>query len=241
MFLERIAIFSLQAKEKLETFLNSLIRETNSRIGPLLFLGCLLLLTLVLYYVWINPYALWVKILFSIIYLLCLLFCTSIVYFHIKKKRTRKISNAFEVYTLTDDESKKFNHPDLNAIPLTESQRVKVFKAFSEKHLSGDYQTFQAFTQLKPIPLLKRLAWIDSSHKLPKQVNRQTLLEFLSQLLVGFENLENQQMKELVNYYFVLKNSEGIENILSTKNISDWKNNKASYLGNISRLLKKNL
>lgn len=38
MFLEHIAIFSLQAKEKLKTFLNSLIRETNSQIGLLLFL-----------------------------------------------------------------------------------------------------------------------------------------------------------------------------------------------------------
>jgi hypothetical protein len=38
MFLEGIAIFSLQAKEKLETFLNSLIRVTNSQIGLLLFL-----------------------------------------------------------------------------------------------------------------------------------------------------------------------------------------------------------
>jgi hypothetical protein len=38
MFLEGIAIFSLQAKEKLETFLNSLIRVTNSQIALLLFL-----------------------------------------------------------------------------------------------------------------------------------------------------------------------------------------------------------
>ncbi len=241
MFLERIAIFSLQAKEKLETFLNSLIRETNSQIGPLLFMACFLILTLLLYYVWVTPNAFWVKIIFSIIYLLCLLFCASILYFHVKQKRTRKISDAFEVYTLTDDESKRFNYPDFKAIPLTELQRGKVFKAFSENHFGGDYQTFQAITKLKSVPQLKRLVWKDASPKLPKQVNRQTLLEFLSQLLVGFENLENQQIIELADYYFVLINSEGIEMTLSTKNISDWKNNKAAYLENISALLKKNL
>ncbi len=238
MFLERIAIFSLQAKEKLETFLNSLIRETNSQIGPLLFLVCVLLLTLLLYYVWITPYAFWVKIIVSIIYLLCLLICASIIYFHITQKRVRKNSNTLEVFSLAEDEIKKF---DLNAIPLNEVQVNNIFNAFSENHLSGDYQTFRAFIQLKPVSRMKRLVWTDSSYKLPKQVNRQTLLEFLSQILVGFENLENQQMIELTNYYFILKNSEGKELTFSTKNIYDWKNNKSAYLENISALLKKNL
>ncbi|CAM4170400.1 DUF4760 domain-containing protein [Gillisia hiemivivida] len=238
MFLERIAIFSLQAKEKLDTFLNYLIRETNSQIGPLLFLGCVFLLTLLLYYVWITPYAFWAQIVFTFIFILCLLICASVMYFHITQKRVRRNSNTLEVFSLAEDEIKKF---DLNAIPLNEVQVNNIFKAFSENHLSGDYQTFQAFIQLKPVSRLKRLVWKDSSYKLPKQVNRQTLLEFLSQILVGFENLENQQMIELTNYYFILKNSEGKELTFSTKNIYDWKNNKSSYLENISALLKKNL
>jgi hypothetical protein len=238
MFLERIAIFSLQAKEKLDTFLNYLIRETNSQIGPLLFLGCVFLLTLLLYYVWITPYAFWAQIVFTFIFILCLLICASVMYFHITQKRVRRNSNTLEVFSLAEDEIKKF---DLNAIPLNEVQVNNIFKAFSENHLSGDYQTFQAFIQLKPVSRLKRLVWKDSSYKLPKQVNRQTLLEFLSQILVGFENLENQQMIELTNYYFILKNSEGKELTFSTKNIYDWKNNKSAYLENISALLKKNL
>ncbi|WP_155827733.1 hypothetical protein [Gillisia sp. JM1] len=160
------------------------------------------------------------------------------MYFHITQKRVRKNSNTLEVFSLAEDEIKKF---DLNAIPLNEVQVNNIFKAFSENHLSGDYQTFQAFIQLKPVSRLKRLVWKDSSNKLPKQVNRQTLLEFLSQILEGFENLENQQMKELTNYYFILKNSEGKELTFSTKNIYDWKNNKAAYLENISALLKNNL
>ncbi|CAM4279634.1 DUF4760 domain-containing protein [Gillisia limnaea] len=241
MFLERIAIFTLQVREKLETFLNSLIRETNSRIGEIFFVCCLLFLTGLLYYTWATPSAVWIKILFSLIYISSSLLCISAIHFITKRKRIRKNSNVMEVYTLTEDESKKFDLPNLKAIPLTKLQENTIFKAFSEKHFSGDYQTFQALIQLKPVSQIKRLVWTDSSPKLPKKVNRQTLLEFLSQLFVGFENLENQQMKELANYYFVLKNSEGIENTLSTKNISDWKNNKASYLGNISRLLKKNL
>lgn len=238
MFLERVAILSLQAKEKLETFLNSLIRETNSQIGPLLFMACFLILTLLLYYVWLTPYAFWAQIVFTFIYILCLLICASVMYFHITQKRVRKNSNTLEVFSLAEDEIKKF---DLNAIPLNEVQVNNIFKAFSENHLSGDYQTFQAFIQLKPVSRLKRLVWKDSSYKLPKQVNRQTLLEFLSQILVGFENLENQQMIELTNYYFILKNSEGKELTFSTKNIYDWKNNKSAYLENISALLKKNL
>ncbi len=241
MFLERIAIFTLQLREKLEAFLNSLIRETNSQIGQIFFVCCLLFLTGLLYYAWAIPSALWIKILFSLIYISSSLLCISAIHFITKQKRIRKNSNALEVYTLAEDESKKFNHLNLKAISLTEVQGSTIFKAFSEKHLSGDYQTFQALIQLKPIPQLKRLAWTDSSPKLPKQVNRQTLLEFLNQLLIGFKNLENQQMMELAHYYFVLKNSEGIEQTLSTKNISDWKNNQSAYLENISGLFKQNL
>ncbi len=238
MFLERIAIFTFQLKEKLETFLNFLIRETKTQTGPLLFLGCFLLLTLTLYYIWITPYAFWAQIVFTFIYILCLLICASIMYFHITQKRVRKNSDTLEVFNLAENEIKKF---DLSAIPLNEVQVNNIFKAFSENHLSGDYQTFQAFIQLNPVSHLKRLVWKDSSYKLPKQVNRQTLLEFLSQLLVGFENLGNQQMIELTNYYFILKDSEGKELTFSTKNIYDWKNNNSAYLENISALIKKNL
>ncbi len=241
MFLERIAIFTLQLKEKLETFLNFLMRETKTQIVPLLFLGCFLFLTLTLYYVWIFSALLWIKVIFSIIYFLCFLICVSVIYFQLKRKRIRRNSNSFEVYYLTEDESKKFDHLNLVSIPLTEVQASKIFKAFSEKYWNGDFQAFQSLTQLTPVAPIKRLVWKDSSPKLPKQVNRQTLLEFLSQLLTGFENLENQQMIELANYYFVLKNSDGIEKTISTKNISDWKKNDASYLDNISDLIKKNL
>ncbi len=241
MFLERIAIFTLQVREKMETFLNSLIRETNSQIGQIFFVCCLLFLTGLLFYAWAIPSALWIKILSSLIYISSSLLCISAIHFITKRKRIRKNSNALEVYTLPKDESKKFDHLNLQTIPLTEVQATNVFEAFSEKHWSGDYKAFQALTQLQPVSQIKRLVWTDSSPKLPKQVNRQTLLEFLSQLLTGFENLENQQMIELANYYFVLKNSEGIEKTLSTKNISDWKNNKAAYLEKISGLLKKNL
>jgi len=162
------------------------------------------------------------------------------MYFHITKKRVRKNSDTLEVFNLAEDEIKKFDHLNLVSIPLTEVQASKIFKAFSEKYWNGDFQAFQSLTQLTPVAPIKRLVWKDSSPKLPKQVNRQTLLEFLSQLLTGFENLENQQMIELANYYFVLKNSDGIEKTLSTKNISDWKKNDASYLDNISDLIKKN-
>lgn len=145
MFLERIAIFSLHAKEKLETFLNSLVREINSQVDPLLLLGCILLLTLLLYYVWITPYTLWVQIVFTFLYLLCLLICASAIYFHISQKRLRKNSNSLEVFNLAEDEVKKFK---LNAIPLKEVQVKSIFKAFKWRlsNFSSFYSTKTSFT-----------------------------------------------------------------------------------------------
>lgn len=241
MFLERIAIFTLELKEKLETFFKFLIRETNSQIAPLLFFGCLLVLSFTLFYVWIFPFPLWTRVLFSLTYFLCLLFAIAVLHFHLTKKRIRKKTDSFEVYRLDEVDLKSFEHLPLKAIPLSEVQVSKIFKAFSEKYWIGDLQVFLSLIQLQSVSQNKKLVWTDTGPKLTKQVNRQTLLEFLSQLFTGFENLENQQMIELVTYYFILKDSDGSEHSLSSKNISDWKKNKAAYLDHISDLIKKNL
>ncbi|WP_189602971.1 hypothetical protein [Salinimicrobium marinum] len=108
-------------------------------------------------------------------------------------------------------------------------------------YLDGTFQSFQSLILLEPISSRSRLIWKDLSPKRYKQVNRQTLLEFLSQLMIGFENLENHQIKELVDHYFILRNSEGNIQTLSTKNISDWRMNKAAYLKEISRIFQQHL
>ena len=146
-----------------------------------------------------------------------------------------------EVYTFINHESKKLQDLNLEALQLTTAQKEHIFKAFSRNYLNGHYQSFQSLLLLQPIAKKQRLEWRHSSAKKPKQVNRQTLLEFLSQLIPGFENLENHQMIELVDQYFILKNSAGIKQNLSSKNISDWRTNKAPYLKEISRIFQQYL
>ncbi|SFN90483.1 hypothetical protein [Salegentibacter flavus] len=139
---------------------------------------------------------------------------------------------------MNDNEPVRFQQINLNSIPLTEVQANAIFKAFSGKYLTGNYQSFQSLILMEPVPARNRLEWKDLSPKRPKQVNRQTLLEFLSHLLIGFENLDNHQMILFVEHYFALKNPAGIEQHLSSKNISDWRNNKATYLKEISIIFK---
>ena len=241
MFLERIMIFTLQMQEKLKAFVNSLLRKTNSQGIQLFFFCSLIFLTGLLYYVWITPSSLWIQIVYSVIYILCLLFCISAIHFGIKRKRVKTTSDAMQVYTLTENETEKFQSFNLKAIPLTEIQAKTIFQSFSEKHLSGNYTSFKALVNFTPITVNNRLEWRDFSPKRPKQINRQTLLEFLSQLLIGFENLKNQQILEFVKHYFVLRNSDGLKQSLSSKNISDWKNNQSAYLKDISRIFQQHL
>ena len=241
MFLERIAVFTLQVREKLLTLINYLLRETDSQLGQIFFTCCLIFLTSLLIYTWTMAYGLWFKICFTIIYLVSFLFCISAIHFILKQKRIRTSSNTLEVYTLNDDAVEKIQQLNLNAIPLTKVQANAIFKAFSVKYLDGTFQSFQSLILLKPITYTDRMEWKDLSPKNPKQVNRQTLLEFLSQLMIGFETLENNQIKELVDHYIILKNSQGTTQTLSTKNISDWRMNKASYLKEISRIFQQHL
>ena len=241
MFLERFAIFTLQLRAKLKTFLISLIRDTNSQIGPLLFLGYIFLLTLALYYVWIFSSSLWIKLIFSIIYLLSFLFCISAIYFHLKRKGVRNKLNKLEVFNISEEGSEYSHAQNIEVITLTEFQAKKLFREFSKQYFTGSYQSFRALSKLKPIPPEERLIWIDTSSKRPKEVNRQSLLEFLNQLLIDFKKLENQQMIDLAQHYFILKNPAGKELSLSTKNISDWRINEAPYLKDISALFQRSL
>lgn len=241
MFFERFAVYTLQVRTKLLYFFNYLIRETDSQLGQIFFTCCLFFLSALLIYVWKHPYAVWLQISFTAIYLVSALFCISTIYFILKRKRIRTRSNTMEVYTLSFKGQKEFKHLHLKSLPLTEFQTAAIFKAFSLKYLNGNYQSFKSLILLEPISKKDRLEWKDSSPKSPKQVNRQTLLEFLSNLLMGFENLENYQIVQLVEHYFVLKNSAGTEQNLSTKNISDWRTNQAAYLKEVSRTFQKNL
>ncbi len=235
MFLEQIAVLTLQIREKLRSLINYLLRQTDSQVGQIFFTCCLIILTGLLFYTWAIPNFLWIKLSFTFIYLVASLLCGSALYFIINGKR---IKNNSKVYSLNEPDTENFQDFNLEVIPLTGEQAKALFKSFSGNYLSGNYQSFQSLILLKPISAKKRLQWKDLSSKRPKQVNRQTLLEFLSQLLIGFEKLDNNQIILFVDQYFRLKNSEGIQLYLSTKNISDWRKNNAPYLKEISRIFK---
>ncbi len=241
MILERFAVCTLQVRAKLLNIYNNLLQETESQLGQIFFTCCLFFLTGLLLYVWTMAYPLWLKIGFTSIYLVSSLFCISAMYFILKRKRIRISSNTIEVYTLNDPGAEKFQNFEITSISLTKVQAGGIFNEFSEDYLRGTYQSFQSLLLLKPVSSRNRLVWKDLSPKSTKQVNRQTLLEFLSHMLIGFETLDNHQMILLVEHYFILKNPKAVEQHVATKNISDWRNNDAPYLEEISRLIQKHL
>ena len=238
MIFERFAVFTLQISAKLVNIYKYLLRETESQLGQIFFTCCFFLLTGILWYAWSVEYPFWFKIGYTSIYLVSALFCFSAIYFILKQKRIRTGSNTVEVYTLGDPGVEKFQ---LTSIPLTKIQTSGIFNEFSGKYLHGNYHSFQSLILLKSVSNRNRLIWKDLSPNRPKQVNRQTLLEFLSHMLIGFENLDNYQMIQLADHYFILKNSAGTIQALSTKNVSNWRKNKAPYLDKISWLIQKHL
>ncbi|MBK5194019.1 MAG: hypothetical protein JJE07_12585 [Flavobacteriaceae bacterium] len=241
MVLERFAVFTLQLRAKLLEFYHYLLRETESQLGQIFFTCCFFFLTGLIWYIWTIAYPLWFKIGFTAIYMVSALFSISAMYFILKRKRIRISRNTTEVYTLNDPGLEKFQNLNLTSIALTQVQASAIFNEFTENYLNGNFLSFQSLILLKPVSNRNRLVWKNLSPKRPKQVNRQTLLEFLSHLMIGFENLNNHQMIQLADHYFILKNSAGTTQILSTKNITNWRNNKAPYLKEISRLIKKHL
>ncbi|WP_128761700.1 hypothetical protein [Leeuwenhoekiella aestuarii] len=128
-------------------------------------------------------------------------------------------------------------YKELNSIVVGVDQIQRVFVLFSESYFEGDYKSFESLLLLKYLKEKPPIVWIDQNPNNPTKINRQTLLEFLSQVFFGFENLTNLKIVEFTNYYFIIKDHKGKLLRISTKNVSDWRNNRSPYLQRISVLL----
>lgn len=117
----------------------------------------------------------------------------------------------------------------------SEKEATKIYERFShEGYIKTDIASFLAFVNLEtPI---KRIVWQDKIERQPKRINRQSLIEFVSNLVIGFESLENKQIISLIDRYFCNPSNQAIK--ISSKNVTDWRNNDSPYLRKISNLIK---
>ncbi|MCR9225897.1 MAG: hypothetical protein NXH90_00550 [Flavobacteriaceae bacterium] len=117
----------------------------------------------------------------------------------------------------------------------SEAEATKIYERFSQEgYIKTDIVAFMAFVNLKtPI---KRIIWQDKIARQPKRINRQSLIEFVSNLVIGFESLENKQIIALIDRYFCNPSQQSIK--ISSKNVTDWRNNDSAYLRKISNLIK---
>lgn len=244
MIFERIGIFIIKVRD-----LGTKLRYTggkaiNSQLAQIFFSSILIILTVLLFSIWSisgSKYPLVLKIIFTVIYFFAISVYSTGLYFFLSKKHIRNVDGKLTVEHLERNSISNSDFGAIQAIALTDEQIKNLFNSFSGNFLSGNIQSFRRLIHLKTVEAGDRLEWIDGIPKNPKQVNRQTLLEFLSQLFQGFENLNNHQIIFFVEHYFTLKDPVGTQQILSTKNISDWRMNKAAYLKEISRLFQHHL
>tara|TARA_B100001750_G_scaffold74196_1_gene59106 strand:+ start:195 stop:911 length:717 start_codon:yes stop_codon:yes gene_type:complete len=190
----------------------------------------LICLTILMVISW-KESSIWERLLFAVIYIIVFLFCSTVIYYYIIKKK-----EAFNKNQQGNDFNLKA-YKDLDSIVEGADQMQKVFVLFSGSYFAGDYKSFESLLLLKYLKESPRLVWIDRSPNNPHKINRQTLLEFLSQVFFGFENLSNIKIVEFINHYFTMEDDKGKHLRISTKNVSDWRNNSSPYLKRISILL----
>ena len=244
MIFERIAIFIFRSREQTAILFQKGKNSVNSQLVQILFSAILIFLTAFLISVWSSSealYSLLIKISFTLIYLLCVAAYSTGLYFYLTKKRINNINGQLTVIHSGKAGGRVPDFTSIRAISLTDNQMNDLFLSFSESRLEGSSSSFKNLINLQAIDPAERLKWIDPIPRNPKMINRQTLLEFLSQLFSGFENLENEEMIRFISYYFVIEQPNGTELLVSTKNISDWRMNKASYLKEISQVFQKHL
>lgn len=114
-----------------------------------------------------------------------------------------------------------------------------IFQRFLDgKYLEGDFFQFEAMLNLSNNFDVHndKIIWIHKSRNNKSVINRQTLVEFLSIIYDGFENLGNKEIVEFCKKYFCLEGQKEFE--ISSKNVTDWKENKTKSIRDVSNLIK---
>ncbi|MEJ4087396.1 hypothetical protein [Galbibacter orientalis] len=112
-----------------------------------------------------------------------------------------------------------------------------IWKTFVSKgYFSCNLETFEALLKLKNPD--KRIQWNYTIMKNPNELNRQPLFEILSCIFTEFESLSNSEIIRFCNKYFCDPNNNTIS--ITSKNVTDWKNNTSDYLKEISDIFKGN-
>lgn len=232
-FFESLAIFFLKTNTVIKKAFGSIINAVNSQQIQIFFTVIILFLTSLLVLAW-NNLSILGRFALAIVYGFILLFTFSTLYFFVKKKRFHQIGNKWEVL---DNFEVRHDFNNLKTIPLNEVAIRNLYMLFSEKHLEGSFQTFVQLLELGKIDRSERLEWSDKNPNNPKQINRQTLLEFLSQILTGFENLTNKSIADFCDYYFIIRGQSDKAVKITSKNVSDWRTNRSPYLLGVSKLV----
>lgn len=224
-FFKHLAKFFLRIDSIIKNGLASLLLALNSQLVALFFTILLGVMTILLIWSWAES-TIWMRIVFVLLFLIVFLFSASALYFFIQRERRPKaknISNFDTVQVITDNEAAQKN----------------LFNSFSGTHFEGNFEEFKFFLSLKHLEKSQRLIWVDTNPNNPKQINRQTLLEFLSQLFAGFENLSNKTIVDFCTAYFILGKESKNTSKVNSKNVSDWRLNRSPYLKHISTMISK--
>lgn len=235
MVFETIGIYILRTREKIKLFLYDLLNMLRSQMGAIILSAILIVLSFLLIWVWTAQDLLWVKIIYSIVYFLCFLIYSTALYFLLTKKQIKKINSEYQVMNTHKFGHESFQFHQLSAITKSQEDIKNLYLIFSKAHLKGSHDSFVNLIFLTKTRTKNKVIWIDPISKNPNQINRQTLLEFLSQLFSGFENLDNQSIRKFVAAYF--QDEKGNELLISSKNISDWRSNQSIYLKDISAFI----
>jgi len=232
-FFESLAKFFLRINGWIKTSLSNLLFAASSQVAPVFFTVTVLLMTLFLILVWKRSDLL-SGILFSVIYLGIVLFLMSAAYLNFRKREPA----SFQQNPKTDlDTASLWELAGVRSIILNQKEMERIFADFEKIHVQGNLESFRALLNLEHINGEQRLIWKDPNPNHPNKTNRQTLLEFLSHLFMGFENLPNKTIVSMCDRYFTLADSSK----LRSKNISDWRLNRSPYLRGISDLIQRSI
>lgn len=106
-----------------------------------------------------------------------------------------------------------------------------------EGYIKGELESFKLMVNNEPLEKCSKIIWNDYRGK---KLNKQTLIELLSNIFPNLDHSSNIEIIDFINKYFVDSNSKSLfKNIKNpSKIVTDWRNNESKYLNEVSTIIR---
>lgn len=127
---------------------------------------------------------------------------------------------------------------NFSSLDLSNESIESIYNSLNDEgYIKGELESFKLMVNNEPLEKCSKIIWNDYRGK---KLNKQTLIELLSNIFPNLDHSSNIEIIDFINKYFVDSNSKSLfKNIKNpSKIVTDWRNNESKYLNEVSTIIR---